>query len=61
MVDHEERQILQKLEDDALENARKAAQEQGQQELEQQPAEPTESPTDEDNPASGVDDSTLTY
>lgn len=63
MVDHVEQQILRKLDDDALAEARRRAKEAGEQELEQlqsEHAQPVE-PTPENNPEEGVDDGTLTY
>jgi hypothetical protein len=52
MVDHDKQQILQKIEDDALANARQKAQDDARAELEAQPE--SQAPvSDEDNPTSG--------
>lgn len=58
MVDYEQQQILQKLEDDKLAEARQQAQEDAQKELEQ--SEESRGPVSTEEPTEGLDEDEVT-
>lgn len=61
MVDHDKQQILQKLEDDALAEARRAAQEKGQQELQEASTSTDDTAEEQAGTDEGLDEDGVTY
>lgn len=63
MVDHDKQQILQKLEDDALAEARRTAQEKGQQELQEASASTDDTAQEQAGVSTdeGLDEDGVTY